>query len=75
MAKALGFSARATNVESGSVQRQFQCRRFPTAAERGRSVAHVHDRRRKVESELGRQIPVDLQADADLNENRGGPGH
>jgi hypothetical protein len=47
----------------------------PAAAERGRSVAHVHDRRRKAGSELGRQIPVDLEADADLNENRGGPGH
>src|SRR5258707_9838270 len=26
-------------------------------------------------SELGRQIPVDLEADADLNEGRGRPGH
>src|SRR5262249_2169518 len=26
-------------------------------------------------SELGRQVPVDLEADADLNEGRGGPGH
>jgi hypothetical protein len=26
-------------------------------------------------SELGRQIPVNLQADADLNEDRGCPGH
>src|SRR6266567_6260471 len=27
------------------------------------------------ESEFGRQIPVDLEADADLNEGRGVPGH
>ena len=26
-------------------------------------------------SEFGRQIPVDLEADADLNEGRGGPRH
>ena len=26
-------------------------------------------------SELGRQVTVDLQADADFNESRGGPGH
>ncbi len=27
------------------------------------------------ESKFGRQIPVDLEADADLNEGRGVPGH
>jgi hypothetical protein len=26
-------------------------------------------------SELSRQVPVDLEADADLNEGRGAPGH
>src|SRR5262249_48483710 len=26
-------------------------------------------------SELSRQVPVDLEADADLNESRGAPGH
>jgi hypothetical protein len=26
-------------------------------------------------SELSRQVPVDLEADADLNEGRGCPGH
>src|SRR4029077_4655411 len=26
-------------------------------------------------SELGRQVPVDLEADADFNEGRGCPGH
>jgi hypothetical protein len=26
-------------------------------------------------SELSRQVPVDLEADADLNERRGAPGH
>ena len=35
----------------------------------------IQDRRRRAGSELGRQIPVDLQADADLNEDRGCPGH
>src|SRR5262247_1708721 len=26
-------------------------------------------------SELSRQVPIDLEADADLNEGRGAPGH
>jgi hypothetical protein len=46
--------------------------RFPPPRSAG-GPSLIHDRR--TGSELGRQIPVDLQADADLNKNRGGPGH
>jgi len=35
----------------------------------------VSDRPEGSESEFGRQIPVDLEADADLNEGWGCPGH
>jgi hypothetical protein len=35
----------------------------------------VSDRPEGSESEFGRQIPVDLEADADLNEGLGVPGH
>jgi hypothetical protein len=35
----------------------------------------VHVRATSVGSELSRQVPVDLEADADLNEGRGAPGH
>jgi hypothetical protein len=43
-------------------------------AQDARSNRPIQDRR-KWGSELGRQIPVDLQADADLNKSRGCPGH
>jgi hypothetical protein len=57
-------------------QRQFHCGKPPPAAEpRTRAVNRPIQDRRKWGSELGRQIPVDLQADADLNEGRGCPGH
>src|SRR5215831_11621659 len=48
----------------------------PAAEPRTRTVNRpIQDRRKWAGSELGRQIPVDLQADADLNEGRGCPGH
>jgi len=45
-----------------------------STAESFPSIAHTGGRRR-TGSELGRQIPVNLQADADLNEGRGCPSH
>jgi hypothetical protein len=54
-------------------QRQFHCRKLPPWSAGGQLP--IQARRRKAGSELGRQIPVDLQADADLNEGRGCPGH
>jgi len=55
-------------------QRQFHCGNPPPAAEpRTRAVNRPIQDRRKSGSELGRQVPVDLQADADLNEGRGYP--
>jgi cytochrome c556 len=58
-------------------QRQFHCGKPPPAAEpRTRAVNRpIQDRRECAESELGRQISVDLEADADLNEARGCPRH
>jgi hypothetical protein len=48
----------------------------PAAEPRTRAVNRpIQDRRKWAGSELGRQIPVDLQADADLNEGGGCPGH
>ena len=35
----------------------------------------IQDRAPAAGSELSRQVPVDLEADADLNEGRGAPGH
>ena len=35
----------------------------------------IQDRATAEGSELSRQVPVDLEADADLNEGRGAPGH
>jgi len=53
-------------------QRQFHCGK-PAAEARTRAVNRPIQDRRKSGSELGRQVPVDLQADADLNEGRGYP--
>jgi hypothetical protein len=35
----------------------------------------IQDRASAAGSELSRQVPVDLEADADLNEGRRCPGH
>jgi hypothetical protein len=57
-------------------QRQFYCVKLPRRRTQGAGgQLPIQDRRRRAGSELGRQIPVDLQADADLNEDRGCPGH
>ena len=57
-------------------QRQFYCVKLPRRRTQGAGgQLPIQDRRRRAGSELGRQIPVDLQAYADLNEDRGCPGH
>jgi hypothetical protein len=38
-------------------------------------AAPFQDRPKCGGSELSRQVPVDLEPDADLNEGRGAPGH
>src|SRR5258708_27236705 len=53
---------------------------MPNSMSASNNAIEVKARRRVTdpigsESEFGRQIPVDLEADADLNECRGVPGH
>jgi hypothetical protein len=45
------------------------------AARDAKRAAPFQDRANAAGSELSRQVSVDLEADADLNEGRGGPGH
>jgi hypothetical protein len=56
-------------------QRQFHCGKPPPAAEPNRRAVNRPIQDRMGGSELGWQIPVDLEADTDLNERRGCPGH
>jgi hypothetical protein len=47
----------------------------PEAQRRQDHELPIQDRARAAGSELSRQVPVDLEADADLNEGRRCPGH
>ena len=40
-----------------------------------RRLPRATEQRETAQLELGRQVTVDLQADADFDESRGGPGH
>jgi hypothetical protein len=52
------------------------CENLPAAEPNTRADNRpIQDRREWAGSEFGRQIPVDFQADTDLNEDRGCPGH
>jgi len=54
-------------------QRQFYCVKFSPRRRPnpGGQTAHTGSHPEGAGSELGRQIPVDLQADADLNDGSG----
>src|SRR5262245_66350196 len=57
--------------------RQFHCGNPPPPPERGTTAVRCRPRTAAGEarSELVRQIAVDLEADADFDERRGGPSH
>jgi hypothetical protein len=70
-----GFSpSRQSGTFPGTVN---SCAHTAPEAQRRRQghEAPVQDRASAAGSELSRQVPVDLEADADLNEGRRCPGH